>query len=182
MRNECTILKAKYDGSIKRERTGDLVEVRDDWLVVYCARDRHRHLLYGEPVVDGQSPHMLLYFNTASPLTVGLCFDERGEAGCRGRCGIGGVDAALPATLTGRLIRYVDLDLDLELFEDVSTAILDEDDFAEHTRTMAYPPEVVAAAREGIRLGQELFQTRAYPFDGSASMLLGRILASEGPL
>ncbi len=176
MRNPVTILKTKYDGSVKRELSGDLVEMRNDWLVVYYTPARHSHLLYGAPVTHYESPHMLWYHSTTQPLTVLHFFDELGEPQ------ESYVDAALPADLIGRTITYVDLDLDIDVFGDGATRVKDEDLFEENRVRYAYPPDVIAAAHEGIRLGLELIAARAFPLDGSASALLGLILASEGPL
>jgi hypothetical protein len=47
---------------------------------------------------------------------------------------------------------------------------------------MSYPPKVVAAAHEGVRLAKELIAARALPFDGHPERVLGRVLAATGPL
>ncbi len=176
MRNPVTFLKCKYDGSVKRERTGDLVDAVGDWLVVYHSPALHTHLLHGEPVITGDSAHALFYLNTRLPLTVGFAFDQGGALE------VAGVDAALPATREARAIRWVDLDLDIVIQPGSPAWVKDIEDFEQRRRELAYPPIVVSAAWEGIRIGAELIGGSAYPFDGSAAALLGRVMASMGPL
>lgn len=91
-------------------------------------------------------------------------------------------DAALPSIVRGREISFVDLDLDVMADARLLPRLRDEESFARHVRSMSYPPEVVEASWEGVRLARELMEMRACPFDGSAELLLGRILAAEGPL
>jgi hypothetical protein len=44
-------------------------------------------------------------------------------------------------------LRVVDLDLDVIRFNDGSCVIDDEDEFADHQKTLQYPPDLVATAR-----------------------------------
>jgi protein associated with RNAse G/E len=60
----------------------------------------------------------------------------------------------------------IDLDLDVELWRDGELKLLDEDEFAEHQVTMAYPAEVITEAARAanflvtaISTGQEPFAT-----------------------
>ena len=175
MRNSVILRKLKYDGHAKRELSCDLVEVRDDWLVVYFSPDDHWHRHEGE-LITPRNWRYLWYVNTRLPLAASTAFDQLGEVVERY------VDAALPGTMEGRVISFVDLDLDLMAPTGEPAFIKDIEDFGRRQRELAYPPEVVAAAWEGIRIGCELLSAGEYPFDGSASELLGRVLASKGPL
>jgi hypothetical protein len=56
-------LKCKYDGSVKRDRTGTLVEVRGDWLVIHYEPGVHTHYKHGELVRTDTDSH-LFYLNT----------------------------------------------------------------------------------------------------------------------
>jgi protein associated with RNAse G/E len=90
------------------------------------------------------------------------------------------VDAALPATFDGEIARYVDLDLDIVAEVGEDAYVKDILDFEQQRVRLSYPPEVVAAAWEGIRVGTELLAAGAFPFDGSAPALLARSLAALG--
>ena len=170
MRNPVETYKRKFDGSVKGPWRGDLVaETEDGWLVVFYEQPPHQ--VRGEPVV-----YALQYFHPERPLVVLVNFDERGDI-LEYQC-----DASLPATLQGRRIDYVDLDLDLMVTADGSAYERDQDDFARNRSAMGYSPEAVDAAHRGIALARDLFTRRAVPFDGSAGELLGRSIAARGPL
>ncbi|HEX6032636.1 MAG TPA: DUF402 domain-containing protein [Tepidiformaceae bacterium] len=170
MRNPVETYKRKFDGSLKGPWCGDLVaDTQEGWLVVFYERPNHR--VGGEDVV-----YALQYFSLERPLVVLGNFDERGEL-LEYQC-----DAALPATLSGRRLDYVDLDLDLMVLPDGTAYERDRDDFERNRVAMGYTPEVVAAAHEGIALARDLLARGAPPLDGSARDLLGRVIAAQGPL
>jgi hypothetical protein len=60
------------------------------------------------------------------------------------------INIALPPTLQGNLLTYVDLDLDLGLNLDYSYTIHDEDEFLSHCDLWRYPPEVCDRARSTL--------------------------------
>ena len=84
--------------------------------------------------------------------------------------------------MNGRRIELVDLDLDV--MADASLAYFERDaeTFERNRRAMCYPGDVVEAAHRGVALATELLEAKAFPFDGSAEALLGRVLAAQGPL
>lgn len=177
MRNPVTVRKLKFDGAMKVEWDGDLVEaIGDEWVVVFHDSQRHE---IRDSLVRPSEPrfYFLHYFNLVLPIAVQFSFDERGEWNPEAKC-----DAALPAVLSGRTIEFVDLDLDLIVARDLTHRVRDEETFAKHTGSMGYPPEVIAAARDGIRIATQLVAERGVPFDGSADELFGRVLAAQGPL
>jgi protein associated with RNAse G/E len=59
------------------------------------------------------------------------------------------VDVTTPARWSddGSLVEMVDLDLDVVRTRDGTIAVLDEDEFVEHSRTLRYPDWMVARAR-----------------------------------
>jgi protein associated with RNAse G/E len=178
--NVVTIRKLKYDGTVRSEWDGELVEaVGGQWVVVMHDSAVHQKREGGAPAAPAGAPHQyfLHYENLEQPLTILFCFDELGRWGSETKC-----DAALPATLRHRQVEFIDLDLDVIVGDDLGYFVRDHDTFALHTRTMVYTREVVATAHEGVRLAIELVESRAFPFDGSAEAVLGRVLASQGPL
>lgn len=170
MANPVRTVKRKYDGSEKPAWDGDLVEATDEWLAVF----------YEWPPpwkgMPEETRFAIRYFGTTIPLSVLVAFDERGSI-LQYQC-----DAGLPATIEGRTVAFVDLELDVIAAPDLSYFIRDEDEFAANGARWGYPEDVTAAAREGVALAEGFLASRAYPFDGSASRLLGVCLASAGPL
>ena len=78
------------------------------------------------------------------------------------------VDASAPfeTPRTGEEIVGVDLDLDFEVAGN-RLALLDEDEFHAHARTMAYPVDVVRGAWSGIATIAARYTNGDWPFDGS---------------
>ena len=170
MANPVRTLKRKFDGSEKPAWDGDLVEATGDWLAVF----------YEWPPpwkgMPDETRFAIRYFGTTAPLSILVAFDERGS-GLGYQC-----DAGLPATLEGRTLAFVDLELDVIAEPDLSYFVRDEDEFQANRERWGYPDDVVAAAWEGVALAERMLQSREYPFDGSAERLLGMCLASAGPL
>jgi Protein of unknown function (DUF402) len=175
MPNPVRIHKRKYDGTLAREMTADLVDgSAGGGLAVHLDMRRHQSIANGQPSrFDG---HVIGLLSESAPLAWWFMYDTVG------RLDHTYVDAALPVTLRGRTIEYVDLDLDLIIQPDWGYVIDDQDEFEVNRLAMAYPDHVIAAAHEGIRLATAAVEARAWPLDGSADLLLGRILAAEGPL
>jgi len=70
-----------------------------------------------------------------------------------------------PPVFDGCQIGYVDLDLDVAVKANGLIELLDEDEFAEHQRTYAYPANVIASAEQAARDVSELARRRGFPFD-----------------
>lgn len=70
-----------------------------------------------------------------------------------------------PAVFDGETVRYVDLDLDIHVFPSGEIKVLDEDEFAENSRAMAYPPDVIDEARRALDTLLDLAGRRDFPFD-----------------
>ncbi len=171
MRNPVASNKLKFDGTRKPPWRGDLVEVHPDgWLVVF----------YEEPpraTTGGEWPaYGLRYHGTDQPLSILVSFNTTGHV-LEYHC-----DAAFPATIRRRDIEFIDLDLDLVVAPDYTGYERDSDDFARNSRLMGYTDEAIATAHEGIRIARELLAARRTPFDDAPHMLLGRVLASQGPV
>lgn len=77
------------------------------------------------------------------------------------------VDITTPATRTGDVIEFIDLDLDVEQLDNGEVRILDLNEFLHHAEQQQYPPDLVLLATvtcdhvvAGVRGGE-------FPFDGS---------------
>ncbi len=165
------VRKQKFDGSAKPDWHGDLVDaIGDRWLVVY----------HPEPHVTPwrarQALHGVRYYGLDIPLTVLVSFDERGQL-LEYQC-----DAALPATIEGRTITFVDLDLDVIADASLAYYVRDHDEFERRRVEMRYSPEAIAAAHEGVDRAIALIEARATPFDDHPAAVLGRVPAAQGPI
>ncbi|MBA3532458.1 MAG: DUF402 domain-containing protein [Ardenticatenales bacterium] len=159
------VRKRKFDGHIKSEWESDkLPSLVEDWLVVLHHPERHRKSTGG--IIESESLLFLHCFSTVQPLVVLLEYDLCGRF--RGaKC-----DAALPATVEGQVIDFIDLDLDVIVEPDLSSFVRDEDTFARNRERMGYPEVVVQQARAGIALAQTLVASRRFPFEARLVPLL----------
>ena len=74
----------------------------------------------------------------------------------------------LPAEFDGRVLTFIDLDIDVLVAPDYSIRILDEDEFAAHAARYAYPADVRDAVPRALAELLSLIRRRDYPFDGLA--------------
>ncbi len=49
---------------------------------------------------------------------------------------------ASPVLYDGKAVKYIDYDLDYKIFPDGTVVLLDEDEYAQHSREMNYPEEI----------------------------------------
>jgi protein associated with RNAse G/E len=162
--------KRKFDGTGKPPWDGDLVDADDDWLAVFFEDPPWWN---GRPAV---TRYAMRFYSLRHPLSVLVAFDANGSV-LQYQC-----DAGLPATIRGRDIAFVDLDLDVIAHADLDYRVRDQEQFDARRVTMGYTPEAVACAHEGIALAKSLIGSRSCPFDGTPERILGMALASRGPL
>jgi len=70
-----------------------------------------------------------------------------------------------PPSFDGRVLRYIDLDIDVLVAPDLTYKILDVEDFEENARRYAYPVEVQANARRAVDELTALIESGAFPFN-----------------
>ena len=70
-----------------------------------------------------------------------------------------------PPSFDGRVLSYIDLDIDVLVAPDFTYKILDVDDFEENAKRYAYPDEVQANARTALAELISLIETRTFPFN-----------------
>lgn len=87
------------------------------------------------------------------------------------------VDVTTPAVWTDDEVRAVDLDLDVVRDRAGGTWIDDEDEFAEHQVSLAYPEDVIAAARASATSLLEAVRAGEPPFDGTHLGWIERLAA-----
>ncbi|MEP9361995.1 DUF402 domain-containing protein [Nocardioides sp. CN2-186] len=91
------------------------------------------------------------------------------------------VDITTPATWDGRLLRAVDLDLDVIRGDTGRVWVDDEDEFADHRVRYGYPDDVV---REALAASARVFadvEAGTAPFGGAAESWLTRVKELAGP-
>jgi len=70
-----------------------------------------------------------------------------------------------PPSFDGRVLSYIDLDIDVLVAPDLTYKILDVEDFEENARRYAYPDEVQANARRAVDELTGLIESRTFPFN-----------------
>lgn len=71
----------------------------------------------------------------------------------------------LPARFDGRLLSFIDLDMDVLVAPDFSYQVLDEDEFETNAARFGYPPEVHDCAHEALEELITLVRERRFPFN-----------------
>lgn len=71
----------------------------------------------------------------------------------------------VPPTLSGDVLSYVDLDLDILVAPDFSYQILDQEDFEQHALLYDYPTDVKTNAKRALDELIELIDRREFPFN-----------------
>ena len=75
-------------------------------------------------------------------------------------------NVGLPPEVSGHMLRFVDLDLDVRIYPDGRYDVLDEDEFTEHAALFGYPPDTQRAARQAVSDIIARWHARLSPFDG----------------
>lgn len=70
-----------------------------------------------------------------------------------------------PPSFDGRVLSYIDLDIDVLVAPDFTYKILDMDDFEVNAKRYAYAVEIQASAREALAELISLIEARAFPFN-----------------
>lgn len=169
MTQAAVVRKLKFDGSVRYEWDGEVVEELPGWVVVL--HDHARHEKRDSKPVAGESTagFGLHYVGLVEPVTVLFWFDAAGrfiDAKC---------DAALPATKAGATIDFVDLDLDVVVRPGFQHYIRDQDVFAERSVSMGYSEEAKRTAHLGILHTLRMVRRHQFPFDGHADRLIAQL-------
>jgi uncharacterized protein len=70
-----------------------------------------------------------------------------------------------PPSFDGRVLSYIDLDIDVLVAPDFTYKILDVDDFEVNAKRYGYPDEVQTNARRALAELISLIEARAFPFN-----------------
>ena len=70
-----------------------------------------------------------------------------------------------PPQFDGRVLSYIDLDIDVLVAPDLTYRILDIDDFEENAKRYPYPEQIQANAGRALAELTGLINSRSFPFD-----------------
>lgn len=71
----------------------------------------------------------------------------------------------VPPRFDGRVLSYIDLDIDVLVAPDLTYKILDEDDFERNANFYPYPENLQANARAALAELTRLIESRSFPFN-----------------
>ena len=72
---------------------------------------------------------------------------------------------ASPTIIEGKVIKYIDYDLDLRVFPDGTYKVLDESEYEYHRKKMGYPKEIDLIVKQELKNLIKLYESGTGPFD-----------------
>jgi protein associated with RNAse G/E len=155
---ELLVHSTKYDGSLHYRYPVNELQRSDDLLITFTSPGYPVQSYRGEWI---GKKRLLSFFWKNRPYVLHVRWEESWIPEFLY------VDIAAETRWDDRVVRYIDLDLDLILrHESTSIHLDDEDEFEEHQVRWNYPPQLVAQCREAavevrklLELGQPPFST-----------------------
>lgn len=150
-----TIHCYKHDGSIHRSwDEAMLLDVNKDFLVFGNRRARVNNS-------DGRvwytkEPAIIFYYKKKWYNVI----TQFKDTGIYYYCNI-----ASPTIIEGKVIKYIDYDLDLRVFKDGSYKVLDKSEYEYHRKKMNYPEEIDMIVKQELKNLIKLYESRKGPFD-----------------
>lgn len=74
-------------------------------------------------------------------------------------------NVSMPPVFAADVLNYVDLDLDILVWPDGRTAILDRDEYEHNLVTYGYPPDITERAELAVAELLDAIHRREFPFD-----------------
>ncbi len=152
-----TVNSRKYDGTVSRTWTAEILEFSDSLLVLRGEFDRDvRHDDLG---LIRKGTVSIEYF----PIGKWFSVFQFHEADSRFRnfyCNIN-----MPPKFAGGALDYVDLDIDVVIWPDGRQEILDRDEFEKNAALLAYPEDVIKNAEAALADLLRSIEKGEFPFD-----------------
>lgn len=152
-----TVNSLQFDGKVRRSWNAHLIEENDQWFVLageFARTIKHRELgTIERGTFSLEFYHKKKWFNV-------FAFYEPNGSFRNFYCNIN-----LPPTLTGDVFNYIDLDLDVLIWNDGRVEILDEDEFAENTKKFSYDSEILNGVAQTLKEILSLYEQKIFPFD-----------------
>ncbi len=148
----------KYDGSLHRSWTADLIHREGSLLVFDAVFDIDvEHDLLGR---IARGTHSLEYYWLDRWYNIFRFSDAKGQLR-NYYCNVN-----VPPTIEGNVLRYIDLDLDILVAPDFAYQILDTDDFERHAELYNYPADFRPRAQRAVDELVKMIEQRDFPFSG----------------
>jgi protein associated with RNAse G/E len=154
---EVTVNSRKYDLSIRRTWQCRLIEQRDNLMVFVGEFDRDiEHPDLGS-ISAGTISYEYYWLDRWYNV---FRFHNPDDSFRNYYCNIN-----MPPAFGNGVLDYVDLDIDVLVWPDWTTTILDKDEFEANSQLFEYPQTVVSAAEKALSDLLDLIKTRQFPFD-----------------
>lgn len=152
-----TINSRKFDGKIHRSWKAELVEENENYYIflgIFDSEVNHSKLgVIRRATISYEYYWKNKWFNI-------FRFHEP-EGNLRNfYCNVN-----MPPELRNNTLDYIDLDLDVLVWQDLSYEILDVEEFEENILKYEYPDEIKKNAQKSLQEIIELIEKRAFPFD-----------------
>jgi protein associated with RNAse G/E len=152
-----TVKALKFDNQIHRQWQGQLVKTADPLIVLEARFEEEiRHPLLGliAPGTWSTEYYWLdRWYNV-------FHFAETGTSLCKFYCNIN-----TPANFDGRVLSYIDLDIDILVAHDFTLKVVDEDEFALNSSRFNYPNAIRVSAAQAVKEVIESIEKRHFPFN-----------------
>lgn len=152
-----TINSRKFDGTIHKTWTANLIEQKDILLTFVGKFEKevnHKQLgLIRRGTISYEFYWLDGWFNV-------FRFHERDGSLRNFYCNIN-----MPPKFKDNVLDYVDLDIDVLVLKDFSIQILDTDEFEENIRKYSYSEEIKNKTNESLKKILDLIEKRDFPFD-----------------
>lgn len=155
------VVSTKYDGSLHYEYDALLLDEVGPLFRVYA---RQGTLVRGYRGEGGMQQGMVCLFFSDRWYNL---YHNLGPVGRRGFLTYANVGT--PAVLDGDVLRWVDLDVDIVTGEGF-VSVDDEDEFADHAVTMAYPEDLVRRVEATRDLLLPVARSGLFPFDRASHL------------
>ncbi len=157
LKKDVVITARKFDNSIHRQWTADLVKRQDSLLVFVGEFDEeiaHPQLgLIERGTVSREYYWLDRWFNV-------FCFYKPNGEFRNYYCNIN-----LPPTYEKDTLDYIDLDIDVLVQKDLTYKILDQNEFKKHSVLYKYPDTVTTQVNSTLAEILKLIEKRRFPFD-----------------
>lgn len=155
--NSIVVRVLKYDGAEHRQWPARVAEQSGSLIVL-------------DAVFDEEIEHSLLGTIASGTISTEYYWLDRWYNVFRFGARDGGLrnfycNVSMPPSFDGRVLSYVDLDIDVLVRPDFTSEVLDLEDFEENARRYGYAPEVQEHARRAVAELIGLIEARSFPFD-----------------
>jgi protein associated with RNAse G/E len=154
---EITVATFKYDGQPHRSWKCELIEQKEDLLVLRGVFDReinHPNLGTIKPGTVSYEYYWLdRWYNV-------FRFHEPDGSFRNFYCNVN-----MPPKFENSRLSYIDLDVDLFVSRDFTVEIWDMDEFVENSALHAYPADIIEKVKESSDQLEAMIQNRLFPFD-----------------